>query len=75
MNNTFCLGIFLGLMWFQGLAWKFTAETLTICMVQLSVFFIVQKSKTQTMTTAYQIFALYFVSLVFVYILEKVGLD
>ena len=27
MNNTFCLAIFMGLLYFQGLAWKFTAET------------------------------------------------
>merc|ERR1719324_384815 len=25
MNNTYCLGIFFGLIYFQGLAWRFTA--------------------------------------------------
>merc|ERR1712166_830232 len=29
MNNTFCLGVFLALV-YLGLAWKFTAETITI---------------------------------------------
>ena len=30
MNNTFCLAIFMALVYFKGLAWKFSAETLTI---------------------------------------------
>ncbi|CAK0860965.1 unnamed protein product [Prorocentrum cordatum] len=34
MNNTFCLGIFLALCYFQGLAWQFTAETIAIIFVQ-----------------------------------------
>merc|ERR1719190_109015 len=34
MNNTFCLGIFLGLVYCKGLAWKFTAETISIMFSQ-----------------------------------------
>ena len=30
MNNTFCLAIFMALIFFKSLAWKFSAETLTI---------------------------------------------
>ncbi|CAK9037790.1 Sodium/calcium exchanger NCL2 (Na(+)/Ca(2+)-exchange protein NCL2) (OsEFCAX2) (Protein NCX-like 2) (OsNCL2) [Durusdinium trenchii] len=37
MNNTFCLGIFMALVYFQGLAWKFTAETLTILAVEFAL--------------------------------------
>merc|ERR1719408_626072 len=44
MNNTFCLGIFYVLIYYQGLAWKFTAETLVIFFVQVLVFLLVQKS-------------------------------
>jgi len=75
MNNTFCLGIFLFLIYYQGLAWKFTAETLTIFLVQFLVFLIVIASKVQTMKTGVLIFLMYPVSLVFVFVLEKAGLD
>ena len=34
MNNTFCLSIFMGLVFFKGLAWKFSAETLSILVVE-----------------------------------------
>merc|ERR1712039_749612 len=34
MNNTFCLAIFLALVYFKGLAWQFTAETISIVVVQ-----------------------------------------
>ena len=34
MNNTFCLAIFMALVFFKGLAWKFTAETITILVVE-----------------------------------------
>merc|ERR1719238_1465384 len=37
MNNTFCLGIFFGLIFFRGLNWKFTAETISIIVVQYVV--------------------------------------
>merc|ERR1719162_2214930 len=75
MNNTFCLGIFLFLIYYQGLAWKFSAETLSIFLVQLLVFLIVIASKVQTMKTGVLIFLMYPVSLVFVFVLEKAGLD
>ena len=29
MNNTFCLSIFMGLVYFRGLAWQYTAETIS----------------------------------------------
>merc|ERR1719456_1121518 len=66
MNNTFCLGIFFILIFVQGLAWKFTAETMTIFFVQVLVFCLVMKGNTQTMREGLIIFACYPVSLVFV---------
>lgn len=30
MNNTLCLGVFVALVYFRGLAWVFSAETLVI---------------------------------------------
>ena len=37
MNNTFCLAIFMALIYFKGLVWKFSAETLAILIVQVLV--------------------------------------
>merc|ERR550532_1132042 len=34
MNNTFCLAIFLALVYFKDLAWEFTAETIAIVVIQ-----------------------------------------
>jgi len=75
MNNTFCLGIFFFLIYYQGLAWKFTAETLCIFFVQFLMFLIVVSSSTQTKKTGFVIFLLYPLSLVFVAGLESMGLD
>ena len=35
MNNTFCLGVFMFLIYFRSLAWEFSAETVTILAVQV----------------------------------------
>merc|ERR1712196_290001 len=37
MNNTFCLSIFMGLVFFKQLAWKYSAETITTVLVQFIV--------------------------------------
>merc|ERR1712217_215635 len=34
MNNTFVLGIFLALIYLQGFAWQFTAETIAMVLIQ-----------------------------------------
>ena len=35
MNNTFCLGIFLILIYARDLAWTFSAETISIFLIQV----------------------------------------
>jgi len=75
MNNTYCLGIFYALIYYQGLAWKFTAETLSIFLVQFLVFLIVIRKNTQTKSEGIFIFMMYPVSLVFVAGLEAMGFD
>jgi len=76
MNNTFCLGIFFALICFQGLAWKFTAETLAIFFVQVVIALLVLKQKQQTMLTAFLILALFPLCLLAVYVLQNViGID
>jgi Ca2+/Na+ antiporter len=50
MNNTFCLSIFMGLIFFRGLAWEYTAETITIIVVQLAIFAVTRKDKMSLFT-------------------------
>ena len=38
MNNTFCLSLFLFLVWARNLKWTFSAETICIIVVELLVF-------------------------------------
>jgi len=76
INNTFCLGVFLALVWYQGLAWKFTAETLTILITEWIMFVYVMVKQTQTVLDGLFVLALYPLSLALVYCLENfVGLD
>ncbi|CAE8677128.1 unnamed protein product, partial [Polarella glacialis] len=76
MNNTFCLGIFLALVYFQGLAWKFTAETISILVVQFVMAIVVLMESTQRVWHACFIVMLFPGALALVYFLENVvGLD
>ena len=74
MNNTFCLSIFMGLIYFRGLAWQYTAETIAIVLVQ---FILAAYSAKKVLTTrhALAIISLFPLSIIFVYVLEKFGLD
>uniref|UniRef100_A0A7S2HP56 EF-hand domain-containing protein n=2 Tax=Haptolina brevifila TaxID=156173 RepID=A0A7S2HP56_9EUKA len=74
MNNTFCLSIFMGLIYFKGLAWKFTAETLAILIVQVFVGSIAMFT-TMTKTMAYFILALFPLSIILIAWLEANGID
>lgn len=71
MNNTFCLGIFFGLVYFQHLAWEFTAETISICTVQILIALSVMCRSTQTVLDGYIVLAYYPLSLGLVYVLEN----
>jgi len=74
MNNTFCLSIFMGLIYFRGLAWQYTAETASVVLVEFIIAFMVQK---EAMTTkmALGVLSLFPLSLFFVAVLEFFGLD
>ena len=74
MNNTFCLAIFMGLIYFRGLAWHFTAETIAILSVQLIVGFYL-RGKTLSTVSAYVILLLFPLSIALVAILEEYGFD
>merc|ERR1712013_925615 len=40
MNNTFCLAIFFALIYMRGVAWQFTAETISIMVIQWIIGFL-----------------------------------
>jgi len=72
MNNTFCLGIFLALIFFKGIAWEFTAETISIVFVEIALFAAAQ-IQTHRIYHALLIFSLYPTSILLVYLLENQG--
>jgi Ca2+/Na+ antiporter len=74
MNNTFCLSIFMGLIYFRGLAWQFSAETIAIVSVQLLMCVLAHRSKMST-STGFLVLSLFPLSVMFVALLEYCGLD
>ena len=74
MNNTFCLSIFMGLIYFRGLAWQYTAETIAIVLVEFFMAWIVQREYLTSMQGVL-IFLVFPLSLVLVGALEKLGFD
>lgn len=74
LNNTFCLSIFFFLIFFRGLAWQFTAETVSIITVEIIVGCLV-KRKSMSLLTGLSIMAIFPLSLVLVATLEYLGYD
>lgn len=74
MNNTFCLAIFMGLVYFQGLAWKFSAETLAILIVEFVVG-IIAMQPTMSRATGIFILTLFPLSIALIAYLEAIGYD
>jgi Ca2+/H+ antiporter len=74
MNNTFCLSIFMGLIYFRGLAWQYSAETIAIVLVQFIIAYMVQR-KVLLLRQGLIILSIFPLSIAFVAILEACGLD
>jgi len=74
MNNTFCLGIFLALIFFKKLVWEFTAETIAIIVAELIMFVFSQRSVHRLMDAGL-VFAIYPLTLGIVAGLEAAGLN
>jgi len=74
MNNTFCLSIFMALIYFRGLAWKYTAETVTIVLVIYFVGFMT-RGKVMTTMKALIILCVFPLSIVLIAGMEAVGFD
>lgn len=75
LNNTFVLSIFMFLIAFKGLAWQFTAETISIIVVEIFMGWMSQK-KIMTLRHGIYILLMFPASLAIVAFLENVvGLD
>eukprot|EP01059_Diplonema_ambulator_P031746 TRINITY_DN5927_c0_g1_i1.p1 TRINITY_DN5927_c0_g1~~TRINITY_DN5927_c0_g1_i1.p1 ORF type:complete len:431 (+),score=134.99 TRINITY_DN5927_c0_g1_i1:316-1608(+) len=74
MNNTFCLSIFLYLIYSNSLLWEFTAETSAIICIELVMFFFSQQ-KHHPAWQALVVLSLFPLSLAIVVLLEALGLD
>jgi HEPN domain-containing protein len=72
MNNTFCLCIFLGLVFCRNLGWEFSAETISILVVEVGML-VIALFRTQRLLYAFFALALYPISLGVVLILEYFG--
>jgi Ca2+/Na+ antiporter len=75
MNNTFCLSIFMALIFFRGLAWQYTAETIAIIVVEFFVGILALRSNVMTLGRSLLILATFPLSLVLVATLEHLGFD
>lgn len=65
----------MGLVYFRGIAWQYSAETLSIVLVQILVSVVACK-KVQTLMDAFLTFLFYPLSIAIVYVLENIcGLD
>lgn len=74
MNNTFCLSIFMSLIYFRGLAWQFSAETIAIILVQYIVGYYT-RGNIMTSKTASIILAVFPLSIALIAGLEAIGFD
>ncbi|EDQ92927.1 uncharacterized protein MONBRDRAFT_13838, partial [Monosiga brevicollis MX1] len=72
MNNTFCLGIFLVLVYCKNLAWQFSAETISILLIQVAMVGMAMK-RIHTLLDACIIMSFYPLSLLVVALLEGPG--
>jgi len=72
MNNTFCLGIFLVLIFAKEIPWAFSAETISIFFVEAALFGLAQ-FQTHKLIHAIIIISLYPASIFLVWFLENVA--
>lgn len=75
MNNTFGLAIFLALVYFQNLSWEFSAEVMSILLIEI-IMALVAMRRVQSLLTGILVLLLFPLSIVFVAVLEgPVGWD
>ena len=74
MNNTFCLAIFMGLVFFKQLAWHFSAESIAVLLVELAVGILALR-QTMELWVGYLVLAIFPASILFIAALEASGID
>ena len=74
MNNTFCLSIFMALIYFRGLAWQYSAETVSIILVEAGMGIWALRNKMSALNAMF-VLALFPTSALFVALLEYLGMD
>ena len=74
MNNTFCLSIFMGLVYFKWLAWRYTAETVSILIAQLLVA-VAALQRTLRVWHAFLVLLVFPLSILLVMFMEANGYD
>lgn len=74
MNNTFCLSIFMGLIFFRGLAWEYLSESIAIIGVQV-LMYLMTMGTTLTTLQGIIIIAFFPLSLVAVALMKAVGMN
>lgn len=76
MNNTFCLSIFFFCFVSKDLMWKFSAETISIVVVQYTIGIFAMMKSTQTLGDGFMILCCYPAGMGIVYALKKyAGMD
>ena len=71
MNNTFCLGIFLVLIFLkEELTWEYSAETLGILITEI-IMVVISLKKTQTLLISFIVFLLFPLSICFILLFEN----
>eukprot|EP00397_Hematodinium_sp_SG-2012_P011757 GEMP01011905.1.p1 GENE.GEMP01011905.1~~GEMP01011905.1.p1 ORF type:complete len:612 (+),score=88.15 GEMP01011905.1:99-1838(+) len=75
MNNTFCLCIFLAVMYFQRLPWRFTAEILVVILVEIIMGFLLIRRSIYRVPLVILVLGLYPLSLIIVATLHFYGFD
>merc|ERR1719263_690770 len=75
MNNTFCLAIFYVVIYVQGVAWQFTAETISIVVIQWIIGGLAIAKSTHSVPIGFMILACYPLCIAIVATLTALGLD
>ena len=75
LNNTFCLAIFLAVVYARGLEWTFTAEVIAILAVQMGVGWLATRRVAFTLFDGVLILSLYPISLLLVEGLKLAGVN
>jgi len=71
LNNSYCLFIFLALIYAQNLYWDYTAEVLALFAAEVLVFLVATQLQVHTMKTAFLVLTVYPLALALVWCLES----